>query len=138
MPTLKQTYQSVHGSISDSAFCRIKKIIVENGFELNRQTVKTFATAKTVFKTNIETILYMRYVYDIEKKVKKNEVVNYFQSKQIPYQTYHKWLKDIRKKYLDYEDLCFLIVKIIKWSKKNERQEYECIVNQIPPKKVRD
>lgn len=143
MPTLKKTYEKFYGgktfTVSDSAFCRIKKTISDNGFLLNRQNVKTFAKAKKLFFTNIETITFMRYVDEMVsiQPTKKSEIVDFLKSKKVPYQTYHRWLREIPDGYVTKIDLTKLIIKLLKWSKTNVKQ-YQPIIREIPPQKVRD
>lgn len=138
MPTIKQSYENLVGrKVSDSTIWRIKKLLNDNGLIPNRENVKTFAVAKKSFITNKKTISYMVAVSEMSniKPTKKSEVVNILKSKNVPYQTYHRWLSDVPNGYLDKKNLTNVLIKLLNWSKKNGCDTD--ILNSLPLEKSR-
>lgn len=122
MASIKQSYENLVGrKVSDSTIWRIRKLLVDNGFIPNRENIKTFAVAKKSFITNKKTISYMVAVAEISKikPTKKSELITLLKSKNVPYQTYHRWMSKIPNGYLDTKNLTNILVKLLNWSNRN-------------------
>lgn len=122
MATIKQSYEILAGrKVSDSTIWRIKKLMVDNGLLPNRENIKTFAIAKKTFVTNKKTISYMVAVAEISKikPTKKSELVEILKSKNVPYQTYHRWISKIPNGYLNPQNLTKVLINLLNWSTKN-------------------
>lgn len=53
------------------------------------------------------------------KPTKKSELVEILKSKNVPYQTYHRWISKIPNGYLNPQNLTKVLINLLNWSTKN-------------------
>jgi hypothetical protein len=127
MASLKESFEKIYGSISDSNFWRLKKLLTQNDIVVNRESIKTLAVLKKNHN-NLTCLVYMKNWKELSNilPTKKSELVTLLKSKHVPYQTYHNWLKNVNNGYLNKSQISTIVVKLINWSKKkNGKQQCE-------------
>lgn len=135
MATLKQSFEKIYGTVSDSNFWRLKKLLSQNDIVVNRESIKTLAVLKKNHN-NLTCLVYMKNWKEISKilPTKKSELVTLLKSKKVPYQTYYHWLKTVNNGYLTKSQISTIVLKLINWSrKKNGKQQ--CEFRALPSKK---